>query len=143
MNHLASPGARWLERDFDAGRLLDAARRRTGLGDFGDESFLPALERLLHSIRTESYLTPTGALITRTRLLGVLENRLRLEALYAEHPEIEAQQIREPIVIAGLQRTGTTLLHRLLASHPRLRWLAAWEALSPVPGPGVDRRLSK
>ncbi|MGE0323146.1 MAG: sulfotransferase [Polyangiaceae bacterium] len=143
MNHLASPGARWLEHGFDAGRLLDAARRRTGLQDFGDESFLPPLERLLHGIRTESSLTPTGALITRTRLLGVLENRLRLEALYAEHPEIEAQQIREPIIIAGLQRTGTTLLHRLLASHPRLRWLAAWEALSPVPGPGVDRRLSK
>ncbi|MEZ4228410.1 MAG: sulfotransferase [Polyangiaceae bacterium] len=71
----------------------------------------------------------------------MLENRLRLEALYAAHPEIEEEQIRAPIVIAGLQRTGTTFLHRLLASHPKLRWLAAWEALSPVPRPGPDRRL--
>lgn len=143
LNQLARPSSRWLERSFDAPRLLDAARRRTGLDDFGDESFLAPLERLVHSIREEANLTPTGALITRTRLLGVLENRLRLEALYARHPEIERERIRAPIVIAGLQRTGTTLLHRLLASHPRLRWLASWEALSPVPAPGADRRLQK
>ncbi|MCA9646707.1 MAG: sulfotransferase, partial [Myxococcales bacterium] len=143
LNRIASPGARWLEHGFDAGRLLDAARSCTGFLDFGDDSFLEPLERLLHCIRTESCLTPTGALITRARLSGVLENRLRLEALYAEHPEIERQVIREPIIIAGLQRTGTTLLHRLLAAHPKLRWLASWEALSPVPSPGTDRRLQK
>ena len=35
--------------------------------------------------------------------------------LWKEHPEIASIPLGRPIVIAGLQRTGTTLLHRLLA----------------------------
>jgi hypothetical protein len=37
------------------------------------------------------------------------------------------------VVIAGLQRTGTTTLHRLLAADPDMRSLVGWEALSPLP----------
>jgi hypothetical protein len=36
------------------------------------------------------------------------------------------------VVITGLQRTGTTLLHRLLASDPRLRAVRSWEGLHPA-----------
>ena len=39
-------------------------------------------------------------------------------------------------MIAGLQRTGTTVLHRLLAADPRARALLGWEALHPAPLPG-------
>lgn len=48
-------------------------------------------------------------------------------------------------MITGLQRTGTTLLHRLLASDPRRRWLASWEALHPAPvkaSRGEDPRIA-
>ncbi|HEX2193069.1 MAG TPA: sulfotransferase, partial [Acidimicrobiales bacterium] len=43
-------------------------------------------------------------------------------------PAIEA-----PLVITGLPRTGTTLLHNLLALDPEHRVLRLWEALHPVP----------
>ena len=43
------------------------------------------------------------------RIRGILQNRLRIEALVTEHPEIERIPLQRPLVIAGLQRTGTTL----------------------------------
>jgi hypothetical protein len=65
--------------------------------------------------------------------LGSLRNRLRAEQLFGEHPEILDLEIRPPIVITGMQRTGTTLLQRLLAADPDTRALLAWEALNPAP----------
>jgi hypothetical protein len=51
-------------------------------------------------------------------------------------PEILDIELGPVVVIAGLQRTGTTLLHRLLSADTDVRSLAAWEGLSPVPWPG-------
>jgi hypothetical protein len=70
--------------------------------------------------------------ITKARLVGSLATRLMLtQALKQEAPTF-ARALPPPIVIAGLQRTGTTLLHRLLASDPRLRSLRSYEALAPL-----------
>ena len=91
---------------------------------------------LLASIEKEAQLHPLGRAIMRGRIVGMLANRLRIEAVIRKHPHIEATPIRRPIVIAGLQRTGTTMLHRLLAADPRARALLAWEALHPAPLPG-------
>lgn len=116
--------------------LLAAARRKAGLRDFGDESFRPALLMLLRSLESEARLHPFGRLIMRTRLVDMLVVRLRAQELFTRHPEILLQEIRAPIVIAGLQRTGTTMLHRLLAADPDTRALLSWEAVSPAPYPG-------
>lgn len=110
--------------------LLETACKRTGR-TFRDLSFRAPLEVLVRSIEDEAHLHPLGRFITRERLLGVLANRLRIEALPDDGAPLEG-----PIVITGLQRTGTTLLHRVLASDPRLRWLASWEALHPAPAEG-------
>jgi hypothetical protein len=133
-------GARAPLPRFDLERLLEAARKRTGLSDFGDPSFREPLAVLLSSIEEEARLHPVGRLITRERLLGVLANRLRVSLALARDRRIERTPLEGPIVITGLQRTGTTLLHRVLASDPRLRWLASWEALHPAPIEGRDRR---
>jgi len=58
---------------------------------------------------------------------------MRLEEVFRRTPAIERERVPPPIVIVGLPRTGTTLLHRLLASDARVRSLASWEALLPVP----------
>lgn len=121
----------WAGR-LTTGDLIDAARRRTGLFDFGDDSFLEPLERLLQSIEAEARLHTVGRLITRTRLVGTLATRLRVQAFLRRRPEVLESTLPPPIVIAGLQRTGTTLLHRMLASDPDLRALLSWEAIAPV-----------
>lgn len=109
------------------------AMRDTGLSDFGDRNFRQPLEVLLDSLDREARLHPLGRSIMRGRIVSMLRNRLRIEALYRAHPEIEQVAITRPIVIAGLQRTGTTMLHRLLAADPRARALMSWEALHPAP----------
>ncbi len=126
-----------LRTSLEPEALLAAARRRTGLEDFGDASFHEPLRILLRSIEDEARLHPIGRLITRTRIVSALATRLRLEELARRHPAIAAEPLTRPIVIVGLPRTGTTFLHRLLASDAsRIRALMSWEALMPVPAAG-------
>lgn len=124
--------------DLTPAALLTAAAERTGLDDFGDTAFRERLDVLCTALRDEAGLSDTGVAIAFEQLVGNLVNRLRLEALIAEHPEIEDVEIERPIIICGLPRTGTTHLHNLLAAAPALRHLPYWESLEPVPGPGED-----
>ncbi len=119
--------------------LVAAAAKRTGLPPLEDSSSLEALSRLVASIEDEARLHALGRLITRTRIVSTLSTRLRLDALVRDRPEIDQASIRRPIVIVGLPRTGTTLLHRLLASDTnRIRALSSWEALMPVAADARD-----
>ncbi len=119
-------------------QLLRAAQAQTGLSDFGDESFREALNVLLRSIEREADLHTIGRLITKARLTRSLATRLRLQDAVKRHPEIFEAELPAPIVIAGLQRTGTTLLHRLLACDASLRSLRSYEAIAPM---GADDGL--
>ncbi len=120
--------------------LITAARRSTGLHDFGpafrDASTREPMRRLLSALDREAALHPMGRAILRGNLVRALVNRLRLEEAFDLHPEIDASPVAEPVFIVGLQRTGTTLLHRLLSCEPAFRPLISWEALNPAPFPG-------
>ena len=120
--------------------LVAAARRASGLHAFVDESFREPLRRLLTSLEEEADLHPLGRMMLRHSLVRALVNRLRLEDLNDRHPEIAEQPVEAPVFIVGLQRTGTTLLHRLLTCEPRLRPLLSWEALNPAPFRGRRAR---
>jgi hypothetical protein len=132
LNGVAGPFARRLF-SLDAASLLLAARKRTGLSDFGDEGFRAPFERLLWAFENEAELTPFGRILTRQLMLQLLETRLRMQALITQHPEIESERIEAPIVIMGLPRTGTTHLHNLISQDPGLHSLSYWESLEPVP----------
>jgi predicted TIM-barrel fold metal-dependent hydrolase len=121
--------------------MVAAARRSTGLHEFVDESFRDPMRRMLASLEEEARLHPLGRTIMRESLVRALVNRLRLEDACARHPEIADIPVTAPVFVVGLQRTGTTMLQRLLTCEPRLRELAAWEGLNPAPFPGgLDRR---
>ena len=125
-------------RNITAEELVKAARRKENLEDFGVPDFSEPFRILLDSINAESRLTPFGKTVTRARLTGVLRNRLRAQYWFTKHPEILDIPLPEVLVITGFQRTGTTMLHRLLASDPGTRALRSWEALEPAPY--IDRR---
>jgi hypothetical protein len=118
---------------IDEEDLLAAARKREGLSDFGSASFRGPLRVLLGALRNEARLSALGCFLTRQLLVQLLATRLRVEELIRRHPEILAEEIRAPIFIVGLPRTGTTHLHNLLSQHPALRSLPYWESLEPVP----------
>ena len=118
--------------------VLSDARRKVGLDDFGDEGFLEPLEVLVDSINREARLNPVGHMIIRGRIVGVLANKLVAQDSIKRHPEILDIPIEAPIVVAGLARTGTTMLHRLIAQDPAIRSLASWEAINPAPAQQND-----
>ncbi len=120
---------------LDVDRMVAKARRRTGLSSFGDEWFMEPLSVLVRSINEEAGLTLLGRLIQRRRIEEALVTRLRVEELLRRRPEIRDIDLGPIVVIAGLQRTGTTTLHRLIASHPEMRAVEAWEGLNPLPLP--------
>jgi hypothetical protein len=113
--------------------LIKLAREQTGLHSFGDEFWEEPLDRLIDSINHEAELHPVGRFITRKRLTGLLAIRLRAEHWFKKSPEILEQELYPVRLICGLQRTGTTKLHRLLAADPENRVLSGWEAINPVP----------
>jgi hypothetical protein len=120
---------------LEPGDLMAAAESETGLSDYGSDSFRDGLERLTDALNTEADLHDMGDTIMRMRLQGHLATRLLVQDTVTKHPEIEAEEIRSPIFIIGLPRTGTTALSNLLHADPAIRSLRLWESSSPVPPP--------
>jgi Sulfotransferase family len=118
---------------LDPDAACKEAALTTGLDDFGDESFREPLKVLLESAQREARLHPVGWKGIRTQIMRRLENRLTLQACWKSSPEALEAQIRGPLFIIGLPRTGTTLLFNLLARDPAHRWMTYWEAARPVP----------
>lgn len=123
---------------LDEALLLDeASRREDGLCDFGDPAFREPLRRLLDALGSEARLHEAGRVAQGERIVGLLCNRLRAEDAIRRNPEILDERIEDPIVIVGLMRTGTTMLHRMIASDPRLLALRWYESRHPAPFRGV------
>src|SRR5712691_9707549 len=125
---------------LSASTLMAAAQRRTGLSDWGDESFRQAYRRLLAAYERTAQLHLLGRLALRHECLRLLSNRLRIQDDLKRFPCIEQTPVRKPLVIVGLPRTGTTLLHHLLAHDPSARFPRLWELLEPSPSPHPGTR---
>lgn len=130
--------------------ILAEALEQTGLSNFGADDFRERLEVQVASIEEDSNLAPVGRVGVRRDLVRYACNRLRFEDLLARHPEILEVEIRRPIIIIGLPRSGTTHLLNLIAADQRLRSLPYWESLEPIPDPaeapgpnGEDARLTR
>lgn len=90
------------------------------------------IERLVDSCLQRGNLSKTGQHILGRVALRHLRNHLGLAAHRRVRPLSDQTALASPIVITGLPRTGTTLLHQLLAADPTHRALRLWEALNPV-----------
>jgi hypothetical protein len=114
--------------------LLAAAHQATGLDDAGDDWFRQPMQMLCDALDDEAELHLAGRIRARGEVQLILQNRLRLVDLWRRHPEIEEQPVRSPIVVTGAGRSGTTLMHELLACDPANRPPLLWELVHTVPG---------
>ena len=115
------------------GAIIQQAKKQTGLSDFGDESFLPALEKLATSLECEARLSQLGRIAVHAMLLDNLKLRLSLTEYRKQRPEIALQKVTRPLFVLGLPRTGTTILYELLAQDPAHRAPSTWEVAQPIP----------
>lgn len=123
--------------DFDADNRIAAAVAEAGSDDFGDPEFTDNVRAYLDAISTEADISPMAGLGLQRLVHGLLVNRLRYHADLATHPEIAAEDVSDPIVVAGLFRTGTTKLQRMLSTDPGVQELTFWRLLNVAPFPGA------
>ncbi len=154
-------GLRWLNR---AGKLLRSAgfnlpslrqevllkkaSRATGLNDFGDGLHREGLTHLLDALEQEAGLTTLGRLMAADSIKQDLIGRLEMVDYRKSNPDVDKEEIKAPIFIAGLPRTGTTILYNLLSQDPSRRVPLSWEVVYPVPPPraesyATDPRIEK
>lgn len=124
--------------DIQPDRLIDRARTAAQLEDLGDTEFLDALTVLCRSIRDDRPRTQQGLERMSALLTRQLDTRLKLAATRQQYPEIARQEIRSPLILVGLPRSGTTILHALLAQDPAARSSQRWEMTYPFPPPRAE-----
>ena len=123
--------------------LLVAAVEQAGVDDFGDAAFRERLAVVCQALSNDVVLSPAGRAAALVQLTELLRNRLLVNDLLRRHPEIDELEVRAPIIICGLPRTGTTHLHNLLSADPSLRSLPYWESVQPVlPEGRADERVA-
>jgi hypothetical protein len=138
LNRIGRP--EWVSIEVDA--LLDEARTRTGLSDFGGATWREGFEVFVTALNQEAQLNLVGRVLAKDDLLNWLENRLRMTDTLTRHPEIGEERIEAPLFITGLPRTGTSILHELLAQDPAHRAPLAWEVRHPCPPPEAASHAS-
>ncbi|MET3961686.1 hypothetical protein ABIE44_001620 [Marmoricola sp. OAE513] len=121
-----------LRADFSPTALIETARTKESLDDFGPWAFEEPL-----AVLAEDYLgadlSEMGAHILRAGLVHHLRMRLRATEWRRRHPEIAEEVIEAPVVVVGMMRSGTTLVQRLIAADPRFTCAHGWEVISPAP----------
>lgn len=123
---------------LDPDRLVHEAVDRAGTDDLGDDTWREGLEVLCAALDEEAQLHELGVEIAASGVVEYLVNRLGIVAFARENPEVAEGTVDQPVFIVGQPRTGTTILHDLLALDPSLRAPRTWEVDRPLPPPETD-----
>jgi hypothetical protein len=126
-----------LQTTFSAESIVDEAMAKTGLSEIGDDWFMAPLSAWASDLE-QANLNDFGRRFMRSQAIRDVGRRLRVLDTLRAHPEI-GDVVLPPIVhITGLERSGTTLLHNLLARHADARALLRWELMEPIPPPTTE-----
>lgn len=117
--------------------LVERARERAGTDSATEPAGMENLHLVVDSCRRTAALNPLGAEVLDKVVVRHLVNGLRLAHHRDHHPDLGTTPI-VAAAVTGLPRTGTTLVHKLLALDPAARVVRLWEALSPVPRSSAD-----
>ncbi|MEO0972384.1 MAG: sulfotransferase [Pseudomonadota bacterium] len=156
-----APGAPWYVRTFNhlsaaaaelglarpealrPEALRQAARRRAPqCYSFASPALKDPLERLCADVDRHSRASATGRIAMVEHLVELLAARLRLVRRWEQVGEgrVAAEPVERPVFIFGLPRTGTTLLHNLIAQDPDVRVPWTYEVMMPTSQPGALSR---
>jgi hypothetical protein len=117
--------------------ILTLAQRETGA--FG--ALEPGLERrartLVDWINERGPYRPEQVDAMARQVQRLLAKRLQMKLDRERYPAIAEVTIERPIFVIGFARSGTTLLHSLLAEDPDALAPQSWHVLSPSPPPGA------
>lgn len=122
--------------------IVKAAQQYAGLDDLGPDFSMEGLRIFIDDLNEHAQLTPVGAQVAMGRLIFFLVNAMEITDWIKRHPEILDEEIKEPVFIVGMARTGTTILFDLLALDDRHRVPQSWEVSKPCPPPEESTYLT-
>jgi hypothetical protein len=156
------PRPEWLQRFNDEARgmdinslvpldpteMIETAKRNTGFDDFGADDWREPYAVFVKALNEEAGLHPFGRLLARQDVLIWLEALLGVQAAFNQHPEIDDEIIDAPVIIAGLPRSGTSILFEILSQDAQFGSPRQWEMMFPYPPPEratyeTDPRIEK
>jgi len=121
-------------------KIFENATQEIASSDWPENSHQIALEVLLHSFDNEANLSTFGRVFLNREFTRILTNNLKIQKDIRRYPKITEVAIQRPLFITGLPRSGTTLLHNLLAQDPSVRIPLMWELYQPSPPPETETR---
>jgi len=101
-----------------------------------DPGLAARVGRLVDWLNDQPPLSSPRKAEVELQLRKLLATRLRLAADRTRLPAIADEAIERPIFVIGFGRTGTTLIHSLLAEDPGARAPKWWHTHEPSPPPG-------
>jgi hypothetical protein len=117
--------------------ILELAERETGAFGVADAPLQARAHTLIDWINARGPYSTDQVDAMQRQLQRLLVTRLRLASDRQAYPEIAGERIERLIFIVGFARSGTTLLHSLLAEDPQARAPQSWHVFSPSPPPGA------
>lgn len=117
---------------------IASAIKKTKLSDFGggkNSQFLQLYQttRDVGLKKSKAKFSPAGGALCQVAMEERVSARLKFIDYLKKHPTIDKLEIKPPIFVIGLTRTGTTFLHELLSNCEHFRSHYTWEQMNPVP----------
>ncbi|MFJ3405409.1 sulfotransferase family protein [Promicromonospora sp. NPDC090134] len=110
-----------------AGSWAKAAAQVEKRAGTQDRPFAADLGRIIEAAAEIPGLSPLGWFLITNEVERKYANRLRVNRVLAEHPQVTGEPITAPVFVCGLPRTATTLAHRVLAESADHRGPLTWE----------------
>ena len=117
--------------------LIGLAERDCGAYGATEPSLAARFIALIEWINARGPYTAEQLDGMRRQLVRLLSNRLRIALDRKRFPVIAQEKIERPIFVIGFARSGTTLLHSLLAEDPQVTAPRWWHGHVPSPPPGL------
>jgi hypothetical protein len=133
----ATKPVRTREATLTVDRLLELTERETGAFGLADDGLRARFRQLVEWINARGPYATDQIEGMRRQLTGLLAHRLRIALDRRRFPDIASETVVRPIFVVGLPRSGTTLLHSMLAEDPEVLAPRAWHLHTPSPPPGA------
>ncbi|WP_317930798.1 sulfotransferase [Halioxenophilus sp. WMMB6] len=98
-----------------------------------DNEMLARFQSLYGEVFANGPLHAMGRLGLQNRAVDGIADVSRMEYIHATYPEVGERPIERPLIVAGMPRSGTTHLLKLLSSDPFFHTLYRWQTYRSFP----------
>lgn len=131
--------AGWKDKNISVKNVLDRAGEfAQSLTNFPSGIHEEGLERLVWGINNEAQLDSLGTYMAFTDLVKWVSSHIELSQAQKFSSLDQINLPEQQLFILSFPRTGSTLLHNLLALDPMSRSPRLWEVLYPTPYPKIQ-----